>query len=220
VEIDERCRAFDEELSALIDGELDARRRAEVEVHVAGCAGCARRLAALRSIDAALRSLPSPAVPSALRARLDRRLAAERAEPGTRRVPPPSARRWRGLLGVALPAAAAAAAVALYLALRAPDPSGQTPEPAPIAKAPLVAPAEPEAEPRIAEAEPEPPAASPSPAPVPRIAERPPQSPGVGELEALDTEDLAVVLDLDTIEDLPVIANLEVLERLLHEDAG
>jgi len=30
----------------------------------------------------------------------------------------------------------------------------------------------------------------------------------------------AVVLELDTIEDLPVIANLEVLERLIAAEAG
>jgi len=41
-----------------------------------------------------------------------------------------------------------------------------------------------------------------------------------GELEALDPEVLAVVLELDTIEDLPVIANLELLERLIAAEAS
>ena len=74
-------------------------------------------------------------------------------------------------------------------------------------------PASPVPEPRIV-AQPE---ASPT---RPQVAERVAPLPTDGDLEALDAEDLAVVLDLDTIEDLPVIANLELLERLLAAEAG
>ncbi|RIL07694.1 MAG: anti-sigma factor, partial [Proteobacteria bacterium] len=38
------CQAFEDDLSALLDGELGAARAAEVEAHVARCAACARRL--------------------------------------------------------------------------------------------------------------------------------------------------------------------------------
>jgi hypothetical protein len=215
VEIDERCRPFDADLSALIDGELGAGRRAEIEAHVASCAGCSHRLAALRAVDGALAALPSPAVAPDLRARLAGRLA---AEPGPRSARPPPARSRR-MLRAALPAAAAAA-LALYLALRAPAPPGEPPEPAAIAKAPPAAAVEPGPEPQIAETPPEAPAVEPAPSPAPQIAERTPEAAVEGELEALETEELGVVLDLDTIEDLPVIANLEVLERLLREEAG
>jgi hypothetical protein len=61
------------------------------------------------------------------------------------------------------------------------------------------------------------------PAALPEDASLPPtlaDAPAAGELEALDPEVLAVVLELDTIEDLPVIANLEVLERLIAAEAG
>jgi anti-sigma factor RsiW len=240
-EIAERCRAFDEDLSALIDRELGAERRAEVEAHLAACSGCSTRLAALRAVDRALASLPGPAVAPDLHARLARRLAAERR---ALRAGPPSLRSRRAVGILTLPAAAAAA-LALYLALRAPSPPGTASEPAAIAKAPPGEPAEPArsepqasgvhragpvepgGEPQVVAAEPETPAAEPLPSPpapererATRIADRAQPLPGEGELESLDTEDLAVVLDLDTIEDLPVIANLEVLERLLREDAG
>ncbi len=199
-EIAERCRAFDEDLSALIDGELGAQRRAEVLAHVAACSGCSARLAALRAVDGALTSLPAPAVAPDLHARLARRLVAERSADRAR---PPGLRSRRAARLLSLPAAAAAA-LALYLALRAPSPPAVPvePEAVPVAKAPSAAPVEPE------------------PATPPRIAERTPQPPAEGELESLGTEDLAVVLDLETIEDLPVIANLEVLERLLRAEAG
>jgi hypothetical protein len=59
------------------------------------------------------------------------------------------------------------------------------------------------------------------PVPVAQVPAIPaPPAPAEGELEALDPEALAVVLELDTIEDLPVIANLELLERLVAAEAG
>jgi anti-sigma factor RsiW len=196
------CRAFDEDLSAVLDGELGAERRAEVEAHVAGCPGCASRLEALRAVDRALAGLPEPAVAPDLGARLRRRLERERYFEWHRA-------RFRRLSGpaLALPVAAAAA-LALYLVLRAPGPTGGPVEPVPVAKAP----AAPVPEPARREAE--------APAPAPQVARQVEPAPVEAELESLDTEELAVVLELETIEDLPVIANLEVLERLLREEAG
>ena len=211
-EIAESCRAFDEDLSALIDDELVAERRAEVLAHVAACPGCSARLESLRAVDRALADLPAPTVAPDLRARLARRIEGER---GAHRVPPPLRRSRRLVPLLGLPAAAAAA-LALYFAVRTPRPSGTPVEPVPIAKA---APAAPSPQPQIAKAEPVAPPVHAEPQPG-TPAERAPQAPAEGELEALDTEDLAVVLDLDTIEDLPVIANLEVLERLLQAEAG
>jgi anti-sigma factor RsiW len=67
----------------------------------------------------------------------------------------------------------------------------------------------------------------PTPAPEgPALAREPLAAPAPGEpaapgdLEALETEELAVVLDLETMQDLPVIANLDLLERLLDEGSG
>jgi anti-sigma factor RsiW len=162
-EVAERCRPFDEDLSAWIDGELAAERRREVDAHLEACPRCAARLDELRGVDRALAGLAAPAVAPDLRARLERRIAAE-GKPDRLR-PPPRRRRRTSLLAVP---AAAAAALALYLVAR--------------------------------------------PGPEPGLAE--------AELESLDPEALALVIELDTIEDLPVIANLEVLERILASEAG
>ncbi len=53
-----RCRDCQRELSALLDGELPAARRAAVETHVAECAGCRQRLAELRQVAAGVAALP------------------------------------------------------------------------------------------------------------------------------------------------------------------
>lgn len=195
------CRDFEADLSAWIDGELPAPRRAAVGAHLAGCPACAARVEELRAVDRALRALPSPTAGAELRERLAGRLSAGREAPGVRR--PPARARRRLAPALALPLAAAAA-LALYLALR-PRAAIEPPTP------PQIAERGPDASPDAARGRG---AASPDVARGPGAA-----SPDV-ELEALDAEDLAVVLDLETIEDLPVIANLEVLERLLGAEAG
>ena len=43
---------------------------------------------------------------------------------------------------------------------------------------------------------------------------------GEAELAALPEEELAVLMELDTIEDYDVIANLELLERFLDFEEG
>ena len=52
------CRTCQRELSAYLDGEVSGARRAEIEAHVAGCAACRQRLAALQQIAAGVRALP------------------------------------------------------------------------------------------------------------------------------------------------------------------
>lgn len=125
-DVDPRCAAFEEDLSALLDGELEAARASEVRAHAAACAACTRRLAALRAVDAALGDVASaplhgePPRLAALRARLADRSSA--AGTGARRAPPRRRTRW---LLPAVAGATAAAASALFTLLR--------PDPAPIA---------------------------------------------------------------------------------------
>jgi anti-sigma factor RsiW len=154
----------------------------------------------------------------------------------------PSARRL--VAALAIPTAAAAA-LALYLALQpATPPAGLPGKPVAAAEGPVApalaapAPAAPGAEtageqqlartgPRAAPAaEPgvgPPEAKAPLRAGAPQatqIAEGGRAGAGESELESLGVEDLGVVLELSTIEDLPVIANLDLLERLLEMEAG
>ncbi len=243
VEIPATCLAYDEDLSGLIDGELGEEREAEVRAHLDGCAHCRERLEALRGVDTALRSVAAPAVPSDLRARLAQRLssrgpafarlrsAAHAASPRLRRAKSiPRRPRWLAA-GVGL---AAAAALALYLAVgsvegprpgavRRPETlasrgaAGSVPLPAPpleVAETPPPVPAE---EPSVSAAESFAPAAAESVAiaETPAAEETPPF-----DLDAISDEELAVVVDLDTYEDLDVIVNLEILERYLAGEAG
>jgi len=168
------CAEYDENLSALLDGELSEEREAEVRGHVAACPHCAPRLEALRRVDRLLAAAPAPPLPSDLRARLGARIA---AEPGRRqpRIRRPRLRRFGPpALGFA---AAAAAALALYLGVR----GGETPLGAG--------------------------------APARQIAQTAPAMPL--ELEDISAEDLAIVLEIETVEDLEVIANLDLLVRLV-----
>ena len=206
------CRAFEEDLSALLDGELEPAREAEVRAHTAGCARCAERLARLARVDEALRSLPDAETPAdlaeRLRVRLDeerrrssasaedrgRSLDARQAPPSQR--PQPRRRRWLPFAATAL-----AAVLALYLVFGRPRPAGE--------------------EPTLAERE--------RTAPEPEIARRevPPEPPeelvSGPELEAIQSasdEDLALALALDTLADLDVIERLDVLEQLAALDGA
>ena len=49
----------DEQLSALLDGAMSERERAEAEAHVAGCDACRERLAELGALDASLDLVPA-----------------------------------------------------------------------------------------------------------------------------------------------------------------
>jgi anti-sigma factor RsiW len=184
VEIAPGCVAFDEDLSAWIDAELPAPRRAAVEAHLASCRACSARAEELRSVDRALRALQAPAVAADLRERLGERLSGARAPVASATRSGAARARRRFAPAWALPVAAAAA-LTLTLVLRPATHPESAVEPVPVAQVPEI-----------------------------------PAAPAEGELDALDPEALAVVLELDTIEDLPVIANLELLERLVAAEAG
>jgi anti-sigma factor RsiW len=78
-----RCAPYDEDLSALLDGELDAGGAAVVRNHVEACARCTARVEALRAVDTRLRAMaaavPSPAEAERL-ARLRARLATQQSQ--------------------------------------------------------------------------------------------------------------------------------------------
>ena len=115
------CPDKDMQLQALFDGELDAIHTAELETHMAGCAGCLEAFAAMGEMRTRLRA-PGvrEAAPDRLRARLVEELAPAAAKPANddlpirRRVP-------RGLYGGG---AAVAACLALMLFLGPLAPSG------------------------------------------------------------------------------------------------
>ncbi len=220
------CRSYDADDSALLDGELAPEREAELSEHIDGCARCQAWLEALRRVDADLSALPAPPVANDLRARLQARIDAPpsptaalqssigaatstAALPG--RVAPRRPRRWLGAPAISA-AVAAAAAIALYLALSPGEggvPSDVAPEP-PIARAPTSVPEEiapPQERLEIAE--------TPPPATIPVEL-----APAIGDLDAEPVEDVAVALELDFMQDLDVIANLELLEALVAMEEG
>jgi hypothetical protein len=224
------CGVSTEELSALLDGELDALRAEELRGHVTGCEPCASRLAAFERAGALLSALPARPVPNDLRARLQARIDADDAHeaPPVRvmtRTAPPARRRWLGSRALAT-AAAVAAAVALYWAFTAGDRAGpgreiETP---PIARedvppVPTRAPA------ALPEPDPAPELPSVPESSVPQIAEATPAPTPLPEAPDADfdpvpAEEIAVALELETIEDLDVIANLELLEALVALGEG
>jgi anti-sigma factor RsiW len=114
---------LDEELSALIDGELDAEQERRLRTRIDAEPQLAERLARLRGVDAALRALPETPLPAGLQASLRERIAreavaegqAEQAGNGEVRALPPRRRlpRWAG--------AAVAAAAALVVWVLMPD---------------------------------------------------------------------------------------------------
>jgi anti-sigma factor RsiW len=198
------CAAFEADLSALLDGELERARESEVRAHLAGCARCTERLARLARVDEALRSLPPAEVPAGLGERLRARIGAEERvgasdRRGSReRGPAPTRRRrWIPLAATAL---AAAASLALYLLVARPRPAQEEPPVAVVER----------------------------PAPEREIARRePPAQPGTevpeADLEAIaaaSDDELALALDLDTLADFEVIERLELLEALSALDGA
>ena len=122
--IAERCALFDDDLSALLDGELDTPRAAEVRAHLESCRDCAHRLEALRGVDVALRRVAAATADATRSARMRSALAASlrdetggaaQGTPPLRRIPPRQ-RRWLAPVGFA----AAAAALALVLRTQSP----------------------------------------------------------------------------------------------------
>ena len=215
------CRAFEEDLSALLDGELEPAREAEVRAHTAGCARCAERLARLARVDEALRSLPDAETPADLAERLRVRLDEERRRSSAsaedrgrssprgrsldaRQAPPshrpqPRRRRWIPFAATAL---AAAAAFALYLVFGRPRPAGEEPT---LAERERTAP---ESEIARREVPPEP------------LPEELAPGPELEAIQAASDDELALALDLDTLADLDVIERLDVLEQLAALDGA
>jgi hypothetical protein len=190
-----RCRSYDDDWSALLDGELPPDRVAELSGHLAGCERCRVRVAALREVDALVAARAEPAFPADLGERLAARIRADAARAGGAGRGAPGGlaptRRPRWLM----PAAALAASTAAAALVLAVWPRAGTP--------PLVTP----------------------PPDTPPPGTSPPS-----DLAALPVEDMAVGLELETVEeldleapeDLDVIANLELLEAFLalEEDTG
>lgn len=203
------CVGWDEHLSALIDGELEAEVRAEVEAHAASCARCGAQLDVLRAVDARLAEIPLPDV--AGRLSLPRILgeAAVSTDSDRESPPAPGARVGAGSRPRTAPprpeprragwkssplmriAAAAGVVLAFFWLLQRDRESIRSPGDAspPIASSPEL---------------PQAPSA-------PIAVEHEIASP----LAAASDEELALALELDTAENFEVIANLELLERLV-----
>jgi hypothetical protein len=110
-------------LSVYFDGELPSPWKEKMDLHVAGCASCARALEAYQSLSLK----PSDAdiaETGAARERVWRRLETDAAPVAFKRRMPDYGAVWRRQLSVPLPAAAAVAvlfvALAVFSALRAP----------------------------------------------------------------------------------------------------
>lgn len=200
----EICLSFDEDLSALRDGELTSERAAEVEAHLAACERCRARIASFAAVDTSLRGVAAPSVAADLESRLLARLADERRaatprattqaakrRPAASGVAPEARRRpprrpgWR--LALASSLAAAAAAVVVYLGLvRSPGPLGPQ-------------------DPSVRQGE---------AAGAVAVVDEKPVPNDRADLDQESDEDLSLAIELDTLEDLEVIANLEILEQL------
>jgi len=224
------CAAYEEHLSALVDGELAGQLETAVRTHVESCPHCSAYCEGLQRVDGLLASVPAPAVPPDLRARLAARIEADAGEAvdeeiRPRRVRPVPARaprrvRWYAQPAAVFAAAAAAAALVLFWTVRSADGPAPGEPPIPVAQIPV--PVAPEAET----------GSLPEPSPVPlqvvetqpeRVAPRPELVPEPEiDLEVISEEELALALDLETLEDLEVIANLDLLSRMLdlESEAG
>jgi anti-sigma factor RsiW len=108
------CEQYRVLIHALIDGELDAGHAADVEAHVATCAGCAGELEALRALRAAMADANlKEKAPAHLRARIEAALTSP-----PRRIASWLGSRiasWRDFLGGLTLGAALSAAVAATL---------------------------------------------------------------------------------------------------------
>ncbi len=223
------CLEYDEDLSALLDGELAPERAEEVRSHVAVCARCAARLAAFARVDSTLsRQAAMQPLPVDLEARLRERIDAEEAG----RSAPPAQRaragaaprrpgRWVPWIGAA---AAGCAALALFVLLR-PGREDALRGADGIAQAPAARPA-PAPAPRVL--------AERAPAPTPHRVEEPAPSspspsPSDADLADASEDELSLGLELSqlgdddlhqTVSDLDVIQNLDAVERLDTLDPG
>jgi anti-sigma factor RsiW len=106
------CERMGALLLAVVDGRATAEERELVNQHVAGCAGCARRMQDMRATWSALDAMPT-AEPSPW---FDARLRARLREPAPKRVRLgwlPGGARWAAM-------AALVVAIAIWISLRPP----------------------------------------------------------------------------------------------------
>lgn len=159
---------LDEDLSALLDGELSPQRESELRARMVGEPALAARLAELERVDLALRAMPAEAPSPGLRASLRAKLEAAATAPADN---PRSVTHPRRLLpSWAGGTLAAAAALALYLAVSSGNDSILDAEPA-----------------RIADV-----------------------------LASATDEEIGIALEFETLADLEVIEDLELLELMVE----
>ncbi len=246
--VPETCLPYDEDLSALLDGELSPARAAQVSAHCASCPRCTAQLAELRRANERVLSalcVPVPGesariarVEAQLRVRLaqESQTSVESLRQSRSQAPPRRRSNARWILGAAT-ALAAAAALGLALLFQARTPVRPIPLPQPpIAQnpPPLPPPApapqqEPPAVPRQPEAVAELPVVKPTPArrlpasPAPQHEQVSPPLPSAApeiDLASADEEDVELAQRLDMLEDFEVIQKLDLLERLQKAEDG
>jgi len=100
------CDHARERLDALMDGELGAAERAEVEAHIAGCAACDAELRALAALSSSLRAAPYHRAPAGLRGDVRRALRGGATLPAS---------AWRTRVAPGFVGALAGFACALFL---------------------------------------------------------------------------------------------------------
>ena len=110
---------LDQELSALLDGELTRERQAALERRVEAESFLAARLAELNEVNESLRSLAPPSLPADLRARLQARIDNHSPADAMPPVANRRATRWGARRAAPLVAALAAGLVAIWLLLPA-----------------------------------------------------------------------------------------------------
>jgi len=219
--------AFDRDLSALVDGALDPDRESELLRRIAAdprvAAKAAERREAFESLDRSLRALPAPALPADLRSRLDDRIT--RAQPDGGAVRRPIAREERGTTGPRtwwkpVVGALAAASVAGLLAYSTfgPRPTSSPPSSyvalQDVPESPRIEPARDALVPTAA-------------AEVPAVHvhdhdhdhDREPDAAAWGS-DDFPTEDLEMALEYETLRDLEVIRELDLLEALVAMNDG
>ena len=208
---------------AACSGRLEALRRVDLALAELPQPAVSPRLA--QQLSSRLRELERERAPGAAsaaerraqRAEGERRRAparqaggagAQRAEGERRRAPARRAPRRRWLSArAAIASAAAAAALALFVSLR----GAEEPRPgAEVARAPAEAPGRAEGPAKAPVAEPRP-----TPAPPAVVAEqRPAEPPAAPELGDLSDQDVLLLMRLEEVEDLDLLANLELIEAM------
>jgi hypothetical protein len=108
-----RCRTAQRWISEYVDGSLDGRKKARLERHLSGCAGCRAVLEDLRALVETAPALEGPEPGEAVWSRIRARLASSESGLADARVPAPRLRAF----GWGAPALKFAAAAALALVL-------------------------------------------------------------------------------------------------------